>query len=210
VVRSRHRRRHLRRLVRARALDRETAVTGLDGLDEVQLHPIVAQTLIDAGFGVHRERRYPADLEKRKLSEGERCDLVLTENNRPLRAEAAASTLFDDPNAVDDEDAFWLEMKVVAQFTEEGPNRNYSPQLLSTVGRDVVKLSKDRGILHAGLLIVLFVQNEAIAEHDLGVWQDRCLQRGLPIAAPSRRTFPITDRLGNRLCVLDLYPVRHV
>jgi hypothetical protein len=78
------------------------------------------------------------------------------------------------------------------------------------VHHDVTKLSKDRDILHAGLLLVLFVESDAVADHDLGVWQDRCLSKGLPIAAPSRRTVPITDRLGNKTCVLALYPVMHL
>ena len=84
----------------------------------------------------------------------------------------AAATLFRDDHAVSLEDAFWLEVKVVAQFTEEGANARYSSQLLSTVQDDIAKLSRDRGILHAGLLIVLFTANAEIADHDLGIWQD--------------------------------------
>ncbi|MCP3902378.1 MAG: hypothetical protein GY715_01985 [Planctomycetes bacterium] len=190
--------------------DVEQAVAGIDALDEVALHPVLATALEDAGYGVAREQRYPADRRRRRETEGERCDLVLTPDGRPLRATEARATLFDPPDAVDTDDAFWLEVKAVAQFTEEGPNGNYSAQLLSTVHHDVTKLSKDRDILHAGLLIVLFVAGEPVADHDLGIWQDRCLAKGLPIAAPSRRVLPITDRLGNRVCVAALYPVRHL
>lgn len=192
------------------ALDKERAVRGIDALDELSLHPIIAQGLAAAGYGVHREVRYPADRVKRKISEGERCDFALTPDNRPLRKPEAAATLFDPPNAVDLEDAYWLEVKVVAQFTTEGPNQQYASQLLSTVRQDVTKLSKDPGILHAGLLLILFVATDEIAEHDLGIWQDRCIARGLPIAAPSIRKLPINDRLGNCLCVTALYPVRHL
>ncbi|MHC5115344.1 MAG: hypothetical protein ACYTGP_13055 [Planctomycetota bacterium] len=195
---------------RCAEIDLEQSVAGIDALDEVSLHPLLAAALEAADYGVHREQRYPADRRRRRESEGERCDLVLTPEGRPLRATEAKATLFDDPDAVDVDDGFWLEVKSVAQFTEEGANRNYAPQLLSTVHHDVTKLSKDRDILHAGLLLVLFVESDAVADHDLGIWQDRCLSKGLPIAAPSRRTLRITDRLGNKTCVLALYPVMHL
>ena len=190
-------------------LDAEHAVYGLDALEEVALHPVIADALIAGGYGVHREQRYPADRPRRKESEGERCDFVLTPDGKPLRQPDARATLFDSPWSVDLDDAFWLEAKVVAQFTMEGPNRTYASQLLSTVRQDVTKLSKDEGILHAGLLIVLFVRDLEVAEHDLDIWQERCLKRGLPITTPSIRSVPIADRLGNALCALALYGVRH-
>ncbi len=193
----------------AAAIDEEQAVAGLDARDEVELHPVLAAAIAAAGYGVFREQRYPADRKRRRETEGERCDLVLTPDGRELRVSARRATLFDSPDAVDFDDAFWLEVKVVAQFTPEGANGGYAGQLLSTVRQDVTKLSKDDGILHAGLLIVLFVAEPAIAEHDLGIWQDRCLERGLPIGAPYRREVPIADRLGNRVCSIALYPVSH-
>jgi len=193
-----------------RALAEERAVYGMDALDEVELQPLIARALTDAGFGVHREQRYPMDRTRVKNSEGLRCDLVLTHGGALLRTPEAKAMLFDSPDAVDLDDAFWLEVKTVAQFTPEGPNRSYGSQLLSTVRRDVTKLSQDSQILHAGLLIVLFVQNDLVADHDLGIWQDRCLKRGLPIAAPCIRRVPISDRIGNTLCAIALYPVRHL
>jgi hypothetical protein len=194
----------------AEALDHEQAVRGIDALEEVALHPVLAEAFAAAGFGVHREQRYPDDRRRRRESEGERCDFVLTPDARPLRASEARSTLFDSADAVEPEDALWLEVKVVAQNGEEGANARYASELLSTVRRDVTKLSKDRGILHAMLLIVLFVADERVAEHDLGIWQDRCLRRSLPIGAPSRRAFEITDRIGNRACAIAVYPVHHM
>jgi len=191
-------------------LDLEQAVHGIDALDELALHPIIARGLAGAGYGVQREQRYPTDRRKRRESEGERCDFVLTPDGRPLRQPDARATLFEPADAVELDDAFWLEAKVVAQYTPEGPNRNYASQLLSTVRQDVMKLSKDPEILHAGLLIVLFVSEAVVAEHDLGVWQDRCLQRGLPIAVPALRTFTLTDRLGHATCAIAVYPVMHL
>lgn len=194
----------------ARQLDDEHAVYGMDALDEVSLHPILADALVTAGYGVHREQRYPADRRKRKESEGERCDLVLTPDGRVLRVSEAKATLFEPADAVETDDAFWLEIKTVSQFTTEGASASYTGQLMAPIRRDVTKLSKDTGILHAGLLIVLFVRDELVAEHDLEIWQDRCLQRTLPIAAPCRRSIPIADRHGNGLCYVALYPVRHL
>ncbi|MCZ6834775.1 MAG: hypothetical protein O7G85_03280, partial [Planctomycetota bacterium] len=174
-------------------LDEEHAVYGLDARDEVELHPILAQAFTCADYGVHREHRYPADQKKRKESEGERCDLVLTPDGLPLASSERKATLFEPADAVPLDEAYWLEVKTVAQYTIEGPNPQYSSQLLSTIRQDVTKLSKDQGILHAGLLIMMFVHDERVAEHDLGIWQDQCLTRGLPIAAPSFRSVKIKD-----------------
>ncbi|MHC5026254.1 MAG: hypothetical protein ACYTGR_05765 [Planctomycetota bacterium] len=194
----------------AASLDVEQAVMGLDARDEVELHPVLADSLHEAGYGVAREQRYPADRRKRKGSEGERCDLVLTPESRPLVESDAGETLFAAPDAVDIDEAFWLEVKVVHQYLQEGANANYSSQLLSTVRGDVTKLSKAEDILHAGLLIMLFVATPMIAEHDLGIWQDKCLERSLPIAAPSVRHVELANRLGHACCTLALYPVSHL
>ncbi|HRQ74402.1 MAG TPA: hypothetical protein PK098_00620 [Phycisphaerales bacterium] len=199
-------------ILRAQELDAEHAVYGIDSCDELSLHPVIEQALRAAGYGVHREQRYPADWRKRSLSEGERCDFVLTPppGDRSLRLPEAKATLFDAPDAVELDDAFWLEVKVVSQFTREGANGQYASQLLSTVRQDVTKLAKDAGILHAGLLLLLFVRDHEVAEHDLRIWQDRCLERSLPIAAPCRRDVPIGDRMGHTMCAIALYPVRHL
>ncbi|MBX3357049.1 MAG: hypothetical protein KF745_01345 [Phycisphaeraceae bacterium] len=67
----------------------EQAVRGLDALDEVALHPILAAAFGGAGYGVLREQPFPSDLRPRRGrrgaealahdSERRRCDLVLTE-----------------------------------------------------------------------------------------------------------------------------------
>ncbi len=181
----------------------------MDVLDEIALHPTVASALREAGYGVYREQRYPADRIKRSHSEGERCDFVLTPDGRELSQPDAAGTLFDPADTVPLDEAYWLEVKVVSQFTVEGPNANYSSQLLSTVRQDVTKLSKEPGILHAGLLIVLFVQDERVADHDLQIWQDRCLQRGLPIGSPAVRRTQLNNRHGHGVCLMAVYPVMH-
>lgn len=194
----------------ARALDDEQAVFGLDSMQEIELHPLIADGLAAAGFGVHREIRYPGRRDASRLSEGERCDLVLTPDGRPLASEVKRRTLFDPQNAVPLDDAFWLEVKSVAQHLPEGPNANYSGQLLEPIRRDVRKLAMDDGILHAGVLIVLFTAEERIADNDLRVWQERCLDQGLSISAAYRRSLPLRDRHGNAWCSLSLVPVHHL
>jgi len=194
-------------------LDAEQAVYGLDVADELTLHSVIGLVLHEAGFGVYREQRYSAERHKRSFSEGERCDFVLTPDHRELAQPESAGTLFDPimaGQAVGLDEALWMEVKVVSQFTSEGPNRNYSSELLSTVRRDIVKLSKDSGILHAALLLILFVRDEDVAKHDLNIWQDRCLSRGLPIGAPSVRPISILDRHGHGLCMIAVYPVSHL
>lgn len=191
------------------ALETEQAVTGLDALDEVALHPVIAKALADAGYGVHREQRYISHRSKRKGSAGRRCDLVITPEGRALQDPEASSTLFEDPHATPLHEAFWLEVKTVAQFTPAGPNRAWASELLSTVSQDVAKLAQDQHIYHAGLLIVLWTADLETAQHDLRVWEDRCLKRSLPIGMPAQRQVPIQDRLGNACGVFSLYPVHH-
>ena len=188
-------------------LDREQSVRGLDAVDELSMHPLLAGSLSAAGYGVFGEQHYPTVGRRPRDNEGERCDLALTPGGRDLNDPSREPTLFDPPDAVAFDEAFWLEVKVVCQFTPEGPNQRYASLLLSTVGEDVTKLSRNRGIRHAGLLIVLFAEDRSTAEHDLAQWLDRCLQRRLPVGSPSMRTFGITDRLGNGVCTVALYPV---
>ncbi|MHC4109402.1 MAG: hypothetical protein ACYS0D_15365 [Planctomycetota bacterium] len=190
----------------ARRLDAEQAVRGLDALDELLLHPILARGL-ESHFGVFSEERYPADRTKRDQSEGERCDLVLTPDGRDLAQPDRAPTLFDAPDPVGLDEAYWLEVKTVCQFALEGPNAGYASALMAAVREDVAKLAHDPGIRHAGLLVIIFAADEQVAAHDLDVAMHRALDRGLPLGAPYRRSFDITDRHGNRTCMAALIPV---
>ena len=189
---------------------REQAVHGLDALEELELHPILGEALRAGGYVLLPEQHYPLPRRRRTDTEGERCDLVLTHEDVPLATLERDPTLFDPPKLVAQDEAFWLEVKVVGQYTIEGPNPRYASQLLSEVRQDVNKLSRNPGILQAGLLVVLFTADEATAEHDLAVWLDRCLQKGLPVGSPCLRRLTITDHLGNTCCTAGLYPVRPV
>lgn len=173
----------------AQALELEGAVVGLDGRRELELHASIEACLRDAGYGVLRERRFPSE-GGRKRSSGRRCDFVLTRDGRPL-----------------DEDAGWLEVKVVAQHRPLGANRGYASRLTSPVWADVEKLAADPGIHDAAVLLVLFTETDAIADHDLEAWARRATERGLHLWPRCERTLAIGDRLGNRRCRLAIFPL---
>ena len=195
---------------RAEAEDREQVVYGFDHHDELGLHPLIQQTLRDAGWGVWPEQRYPGHWGKTRKSEGNRCDVVLTERAdvSGLRDPEIRGTLFDQLPAADPQDAYWLEIKTVAQHTSDGPFRRYTSELLSPVAHDARKLWSDGVIRHAGLLLVLFTAGQEIAGHDMSAWYRKCLERGSPVASPEQRLFDITDRIGNSCCAVGVFAVR--
>jgi hypothetical protein len=244
---------------RDRELREEHAVYGLDSCEEVELHPLIARGLQDAGFGVVREQPYPHEW-FRKLRpstrsselalplprDRQRCDLVLTpspgeklddsllsEKARRAEAREIEGTLFEfattshltpgssaftadaphRPSGVPPERAFWLEVKLVAQFCPTdgvpGPNRTYTGEITRNPIADLSKLAGDAHIHHAGLLLIVFTVDEAVARHDLAILAHKLLDRELPITSPVMRSFPITDRIGNTLCTLCLIPVRN-
>lgn len=195
---------------RAAADDAGQEVYGFDALDELGLHPIIQDALRGAGYGVWAEQRYPGHWHKAKKSHGVRCDMVLTRDGLPLRDVDVRGTLFDGQAAADPEQAYWLEVKSVAQFETSGPFKRYSSELLSPVAQDVKKIWNDGVIQHGGLLIVLFTQSQAFAEHDLAAWHERCMQRGYPVGPPAVRGFEITDRIGNAWCAAAVFGVRGV
>ena len=196
-------------LQRAAEDDLEQAVYGFDALDELGMHPIIQNALREPGYGVWPEQRYPGDRKKKsKKSHGRRCDIVLAPDNQPLRDPQVKSTLFDAPNATDFEDAYWLEVKLVAQFETGGPFKRYASELLSPVASDIKKLWNDPHIYHAGLLLILLTHDQATSEHDLFTWHRRCLERGYPVSAPAVRGFKITERIGNGYCAAAVFGVR--
>jgi len=195
-------------LAQAHADDLEQVVYGFDSLDELSLHPLLHSALADAGYGVWPEQRYPGDRTRAKRSEGKRCDIVLTDRGALLRQPEVQGTLFDTDDACDPEQAYWLEVKTVAQFDTAGAFARYGAELLAPVTADVKKLWLDPLICHAGLLLVLFTAEKRIAEHDLATWHKRCLDRGHLVAPPAVRGFAITDRIGNGYCTVAVFAVR--
>src|SRR5690348_15609863 len=75
----------------------EQAVRGLDQRDELGLHPVVHASLVAAGFGAHREQRYPSERGQKKKTVGRRCDVVVTPDGLPLQDEAPQGDLFSTP-----------------------------------------------------------------------------------------------------------------
>ncbi len=177
-------------LAREAALrEQAQAVVGLDGLVETEIHPLVAGALQGAGYAVEGEVRYPAARKHARRSVGRRCDLVLR----------SGPGLENQP--------YWLEMKLAAQFTPSGPARDYSGRLLGSAAEDVAKMAADPGIRDAGVLLLLHTAGREVARHDLLAWRIRCLERDLPVFAPAVQEIPIGDRLGNTLATLALFPV---
>lgn len=185
----------------------EQAVRGLDSRSELELHPVLHDALRARGYGVTPEVRFPREQLKRRRSEGSRCDMVLTPGGQPLAESAAQLGLFAPRDTFPLEDAAWLEVKVVAQHHESGPHRAYAYALQHPVWKDVDKLASDPAIRNAAVLLVLFTEDPAVAEHDLGVWAARASLRGLDILPRIVRTVAIGDRLGNRALSIALFPL---
>lgn len=213
-----------------RRLQEEQAVHGLDALDEVRLHPILAAGLRPAGFEVFRETPYPGQPEiLPRESERLRCDLVLApvgttciadivRQGKELRkaqgtlfAGVAAELLAPPEGSLPPEEACWIEVKTIGQHTYTdglaGPNRSYSSQF-NTCLADIRKLAAARAIDQSALALVLFNESPAVAEHDLTAFMHKCLDRTLPVADLWREPFPITDRIGNNTCTVALIRVR--
>ncbi len=192
-------------------LDQEQAVRGVDALDEVALHALLRDGLTDAGFGVCTEQRFPTGAVRRRRSEGERCDLVVTRSpGARLLDPLLAGTLFAD-DGIGPAHALWIEVKLAAQFAiidgVARPNPRYSAQLLTAVQADIRKLHREPGITDAAVCVVCFTEHRETAEHDLTACAHRCLDKRLPIGAPHIKTLPITERIGSAWCAIGLFPV---
>jgi hypothetical protein len=202
----------------------EQAVHGVDALSELQLHPLLAAAFRGAGFGVTREHPYPGEAAKRPLFRSRpRCDLVLTSSPdlalidpvaELLETDKGAGTLFAEVapalSGITPSEAFWLEVKVVGQFTYTlgvpGPNRAYGSELTTSLYVDLAKIGADESLRHAGLLLILFTDEQATAEHDLSIALHRSLDRGFRFRSPVVETFHLPDRVGNRTCTVALVP----
>jgi len=193
-------------------LDEANDPRGLDAPRELGLHPLLAEGLERAGFGVHREIRYPAGAAKRKRSAGDRCDLVLTPSpGHHLADTGLAGTLYATAG-LPPERACWIEVKTVRQFAlvsgvaSEDPG--YASRLSGPAARDLKKLAADPAIQRAASMIILFARDEHTATRDLAAWAHNALDRGLPAGDQRLRGFPITDRLGNAWCAVAVTAVK--
>lgn len=216
---------------REEELAREQAVRGLDALDELGMHPLLAASLTQAGWGVLREVPYPVTAglgsagARPRHRERDRCDLVLTPAAGmtladPIAAlrerdkwqgslfEQQAQTAAPATNACAPSDALWLEVKVVGQhaFVHGVPVANgaYGSQLTAAFAGDLSKLSADAEVRYGAALLVLFTQDEATAKHDLPIAMHRVLDKGFSLRNPVIESFAIVDRVGNGCCTLAL------
>ncbi len=181
-------------------------------------------------MGVLREVGYPSSPKSRpNQTQRQRCDLVLTPHaGQPLfdpideqrERDRAVGTLFEsaakthEPNPGDaqPQDAFWIEIKSVGQFSYvegvPGPNPKYTNELLGGPKADVIKLASDPLIHHGASLIILFAAEKHIGPHDITVAVNTMLDHDLPVSLPIFESFEITNHAGNAWCTLGLIPIR--
>ncbi len=211
-------------------LKAEQAVRGLDMLDELRLHRLIAGGLESSAWGVLREVPYPTPPSRRaRRSERDRCDLVLTprsgqcirdEVDIARQEDARAATLFarvapcpeEHGATIDPREAIWIEVKTTGQFTCRdgvgGPNRSYASDLITGPSTDVRKLAADPGIQQGVAVLVMFTPSERSARHDLTAAAHRMLDCGVPLLTYELVAIPILDRIGNSVCVVAGFGAR--
>jgi hypothetical protein len=183
----------------------EQAVYGLDRLDERRMQALLAERLVPA-YEVVREVHYPST-RGRKLSHRARCDLVLSPKGLPLRLDSAPPTLFDPARMCEPAAALWLEVKVAYQFREGGVRHTgYGAKWRQAVVEDLRKMEADPLIHHAGLVLVVFNESQAVLEKDLELFEDVLARKEVLAGFRHVRTVPITERIGHTLCTVAVWP----
>ena len=183
----------------------EQAVYGLDAMDEVALHAVLAAGLGE-WYAVAREVHYPSTA-GRKLSHRQRCDLVLTPRGRPLRLDRAPPGLFDPADACPPEEALWLEVKVAHQFREGGARHSgYGAQWRTAVVTDLEKMAAEPRIKEAGLVLVVFNESRAVLDKDLDLFEHVLMQKEVLAGFRQVSATDILDRIGHRLCTVAVWP----
>jgi len=183
----------------------EQAVYGVDSLDELAMHQLLAEKL-SASYDVAREVHYPSSVGK-KLSHRQRCDLVLTPKGLPLRLDSAPPGLFDPVDVCPPEDALWIEVKIACQFRGGGvPHSGYGAQWRQAVVDDLRKMEAEPRIKQAALLLIVFTESQEIVDKDVGLFEDVLVKREVLAGFRQLRGIPIWDRIGHRICTAVLWP----
>lgn len=183
----------------------EQAVYGLDRLAERPLQALLARRVAQA-YEVAREVHYPST-RGRKLSHRARCDLVLSPKGLPLRLDSAAPTLFDPVATCDPPHALWLEVKVAYQFREGGiRHTGYGGQWRQAVVDDLRKMEAEPLIHHAGLVLVVFNEAQAVLDKDLELFEDVLARKEVLAGFRHVRSVPILERIGHALCTVAVWP----
>ena len=118
-----------------------------------------------------------------------------------------ADTLFESNDALPPEAAYWLQQQAVSQFNGEGPNAQYSAQLLKPLQTQIPRLASDAMVYHAGIVLILFTADQPLALRDLQTWQSQCLDRGHRVGSPALRQTNLTDRVGHSAMTVALFPI---
>lgn len=183
----------------------EQAVYGMDSLDELQLHALIADGL-KPHYDVAREVHYPSTFGK-KLSNRKRCDLVLSPTGAPLRLDSKPPSLFDPQVFTLPQEAFWLEVKSAYQFrAPDVRHSGYGQQWRSAVIEDLRKMDAEPLIHSAALLLIVFTESQELLEKDLQQLEDVLVLKEVLAGFRQVASVPITDRLGHRLCTAALWP----
>jgi hypothetical protein len=183
----------------------EQAVYGLDSRDERQVQQLLADGL-SKNYSVAREVHYPSSVGKR-LTHRQRCDLVLSPLDRPLRLDSKPPGLFDPPNQSTPDQSLWLEVKVAYQFREGGLRHGgYGAQWRTAVVDDLKKMEAEPAIKEAGLLLVVFNESRSILDKDLELFEDVLARKEVLAGFRQVRTVEIWERMGHRLCSVAIWP----
>jgi hypothetical protein len=174
---------------------------------DLVLTPNPGQTLDDALHNERQRRGEAAELEGTLFESLATAHLTPGTPHPPTSTPAHLHT-------IPPESAFWLEIKLVGQFTNTsgvpGPNLAYAGEITRNPIADLRKLADDDRIRDAGVLLIVFTADEATARHDLTILAHRLLDMNIPIplGGPLTRSFPIPDRIGNTLCTVCLLGLR--
>jgi hypothetical protein len=183
----------------------EQAVYGIDSLQELALHELLA-TGLSVHHDVAREVHYPSTFGK-KLSHRARCDLVLTPRGRPLRLDSRPPGLFDPVDVTPPGEALWLEVKVAYQYrTPDERHGGYGAQWRDAVVNDLRKMDADELIRHAALLLIAFTESREAIEQHLQAFEDVLVRKEVLAGFRQTRTIDVQDRIGHRACTAALWP----
>ena len=183
----------------------EQAVYGLDSLDELKLHQLIADGLA-AHYDVAREVHYPSTF-GRKLSNRKRCDLVLSPTGAPLRLDSKPPSLFDPQVFTLPQEAFWLEVKSAYQFrAPDVRHSGYGQQWRTAVIDDLKKMDAEPLIKHAALLLIVFTESQELLEKDLALLEEVLVLKEVLAGFRQVASVPIVDRLGHRICSAAIWP----
>lgn len=183
----------------------EQAVYGLDARDELAIQAVLADALKQF-YAVAREVHYPSSV-GRKLTHRQRCDIVLSEKDRPLKLDHAPPTLFDPANQSTAADALWLEVKIAYQFREGGQRHaGYGAKWRTSIVADLQKMESESLIREAGLLLVVFTESQQLLEKDVELFESVLIQKEVLAGFRHVRSVKIQDRIGHQVCSLILWP----